>query len=100
VISTTQTPAPVAIGSTRFWSSARTRSIIWQIVAVAVVVGIIALVGLQTATNLRARGIASGFDFLGRAAGFEIARGPIEFSSRDTYARALSSVCSTRFASR
>jgi general L-amino acid transport system permease protein len=89
VISTTQTPAPVAIGSTRFWSSARTRSIIWQIVAVAVVVGIIALVGLQTATNLRARGIASGFDFLGRAAGFEIARGPIEFSSRDTYARAL-----------
>jgi len=51
--------------------------------------GIVAAIVIQTATNLRARGIASGFDFLGRAAGFEIARGPIEFSSRDTYARAL-----------
>ena len=50
---------------------------------------IVGAVAFQTVTNLRARGIASGFDFLGRAAGFEIARGPIEFSSRDTYARAL-----------
>ena len=61
----------------------------WQIVAVAAVVAIVAAVAVQTATNLRARGIASGFEFLSRAAGFEIARGPIEFSSRDTYARAL-----------
>ena len=57
---------------------------------VAVVVAIVAAVAIQTASNLRARGIASGFDYLGRAAGFEIAGGPIEFSSRDTYARALS----------
>ena len=67
----------------------RTRAIVWQTVAVAVVVAIVAAVGFQTASNLRTRGIASGFDFLGRAAGFEIARGLIEFSSRDTYARAL-----------
>ncbi len=58
-------------------------------VAVAAVVAIVGLIAVQTATNLRARGIASGFDFLGRTAGFEIARGPIEFSSRDTYARAI-----------
>jgi len=70
-------------------SDPRTRSIIWQIVAVVIVVAIIAAIVIQTATNLRARGIASGFDFLGRAAGFEIARGPIEFSSRDTYGSAL-----------
>ena len=50
---------------------------------------IVAAIAFQTAINLRARGIASGFDFLGRPAGFEIAQGPIEFSSRDTYARAL-----------
>ena len=67
----------------------RTRAIVWQTLAIAVVVAIVAAVAFQTVTNLRARGIASGFDFLGRAAGFEIARGPIEFSSRDTYARAL-----------
>src|SRR5262245_49089015 len=34
-------------------------------------------------------GITSGFDFLSRPAGFEIARGPLSFSSLDTYARAL-----------
>jgi general L-amino acid transport system permease protein len=67
----------------------RTRAIVWQTLAIAVAVAIVAAIAFQTVTNLRARGIASGFDFLGRAAGFEIARGPIEFSSRDTYARAL-----------
>ena len=61
----------------------------WQIVAVVGVAAIVAAVALQASTNLRGRGLASGFLFLGRAAGFEIARGPIEFSSRDTYARAL-----------
>ena len=55
----------------------------------AVVLAFVATIGFQAAANLRARGIASGFDFLDRSAGFEIARGPIEFSSRDTYARAL-----------
>ena len=70
-------------------SNPRARAIVWQALAIAVVVVIVGAVAFQTVTNLRARGIASGFDFLGRAAGFEIARGPIEFSSRDTYARAL-----------
>jgi general L-amino acid transport system permease protein len=49
----------------------------------------VAAIVLQTVVNLRTRGIASGFGFLDRAAGFEITRGLIEFSSRDTYARAL-----------
>lgn len=66
-----------------------TRASIWQTAAIAVAALVVTAIAFQTATNLRARGIVSGFDFLGRAAGFEIARGPIEFSSRDTYARAL-----------
>ena len=49
----------------------------------------IAAVAMQTAENLQLRGIASGFDYLHRAAGFEIASGPLPFSSRDTYAQAL-----------
>ena len=44
---------------------------------------------MQTAANLELRGIASGFGYLHRAAGFEISRGPVAYSSRDTYARAL-----------
>jgi len=62
---------------------------VWQTLAVATVVASIAAIAIQTTHNLRARGIASGLDFLQRPAGFEIARGLIEFSSRDTYARAL-----------
>jgi general L-amino acid transport system permease protein len=58
-------------------------------VVIFIAVACAAAVVFQAASNLRTRGIASGFGFLDRAAGFEIARGPIEFSSRDTYARAL-----------
>jgi general L-amino acid transport system permease protein len=67
----------------------RTRAITWQILLVAVVAAIAAAIAFTTAGNLRERGIASGFAFLGRAAGFEIARGVVEFSSQDSYARAL-----------
>jgi general L-amino acid transport system permease protein len=58
-------------------------------VVVAVVCSIIALVATQTAANLKARSIASGFGYLSRATGFEISPGPLSYSSRDTYARAL-----------
>jgi general L-amino acid transport system permease protein len=77
------------VGSGLSWSDPRTRAIVWQVLVVAVVVAIVAAVAVQTAMNLRARGIASGFDFLRRPAGFEIFRGSIEFSSQDTYARAF-----------
>ena len=89
MIAATRTTPPASIRSTLSWGNPRTRAIAWQVLAVAVVVAIAAAIAFQTASNLRARGIASGFEFLGRAAGFEIARGAIEFSSRDTYARAL-----------
>jgi ABC-type amino acid transport system permease subunit len=46
-------------------------------VAVAATAAAIAAVAMQTAENLKLRGIASGFDYLHRAAGFEIASGPV-----------------------
>jgi general L-amino acid transport system permease protein len=79
----------MSIGSGLSWSDPRTRAIVWQVLVVAVVLAIAAAIAFQTVDNLRTRGIASGFGFLDRTAGFEIAPGPIEFSSRDTYARAL-----------
>ena len=39
--------------------------------------------------NLRSQNIASGFDFLGRTAGFEISQRPIDFSATDSYGRAF-----------
>ena len=89
MISVTETTPPVSIASGFFWNNPRTRSIVWQVLVVAIVLAIGAAIAVQTVVNLRARGITSGFGFLTRAAGFEIASGPIEFSSRDTYGRAL-----------
>lgn len=43
----------------------------------------------NTLANLHARGIQSGFDFLGSAAGFEIGETPISFSPGDSYAKAI-----------
>lgn len=43
----------------------------------------------NTLANLHARGIQSGFDFLGSAAGFEIGETPIPFSPGDSYAKAI-----------
>jgi general L-amino acid transport system permease protein len=71
------------------WHDAPARAIVLQLVLVAVVGGIVGLVALQTAANLEQRGIVSGFDYLSRAAGFEITAGLLSYSSSDSYARAL-----------
>ena len=65
------------------------RTLLWQVLAVARVAAFLAAMTAQAALNLHARGIATGFGFLARPAGFEIGGAPIAFSSRDTYARAL-----------
>jgi general L-amino acid transport system permease protein len=71
------------------WSSGRRRALVSQAAALAIVCAVLAAAVVQTQANLRGRGITSGFDYLRRAAGFEIAEGPLAYSSRDTYARAL-----------
>jgi general L-amino acid transport system permease protein len=81
--------APLSPRRRLSWRDPRTRLVAWQIVAVAIVCAIAVSIAVQTAANLRLRGIASGFSYLSRAAGFEIARGPLSYSSRDSYARAL-----------
>jgi general L-amino acid transport system permease protein len=70
-------------------SLSRARAIGWQLAVVTLAAALVAFVVLQAALNLKARGIASGFEYLGRAAGFSIAPGPLPFSASDTYARAL-----------
>ncbi len=56
----------------RWYNNPIVRSTLTQIVLVVLVVGSIAWITNNTVTNLRARGIASGFDFLGRRAGFDV----------------------------
>jgi len=65
------------------------RAIVWQAVALVVVVGVGWFLVNNTMKNLEARNIASGFGFLQRESGFAIGEAVIPFSPADTYSRAL-----------
>lgn len=57
--------------------------------AVALVAAALLLVSLTTVSNLQARGIPVGFEFLGDRAGFKIADTVLAFTPDDTYLRAI-----------
>ena len=63
--------------------------LLWQVAAIALVAVVGTAVTMQTVINLRQRGIASGFAYLSRSAGFDIPSASFAYSARDTYARAL-----------
>jgi len=71
------------------WRDPRVRGIFLQIVFVAALVGIVAFLVHNTVVNLRQRGIAGGFGFLGGEASFGIGESLIEYSPADTYLRAF-----------
>ena len=74
---------------TRLFYDLRVRAVVYQVVAVAIVV----LVGFTLFSNvsqkLAAQNIATGFGFLDRQAGFVISQSFIDYKPSDTYARAL-----------
>jgi general L-amino acid transport system permease protein len=68
----------------------KTRGLAYQAAALAVAVLAVWFVAHNTALNLEARRIASGFGFLQREAGFEISESPLlRYGPSDTYLRAL-----------
>jgi general L-amino acid transport system permease protein len=65
------------------------RQIAWQVaLLVALAFGAYWVVN-NVATNLRRHNIASGFEFLGRISGFDVAQSLIEYSNVSTYGRAF-----------
>lgn len=77
---------PTVKGDLSF-SNPAVRAWLYQIVAVAIVVGIAAYLIHNTVTNLNNRGITSGFAFLDRSAGFGIVQHLIDYEQGDTYGR-------------
>jgi general L-amino acid transport system permease protein len=67
----------------------RTQGLIFQVLVLALVVGLIAYLVNNTLINLERRQIKTGYGFLGREAGFEIGETLIAFSPASTYASAL-----------
>ena len=71
------------------WRDPRVRGIFLQIAFVGVLAALIAFLVYNTVVNLRQRGIAGGFGFLGGEASFGIGESLIEYSPADTYLRAF-----------
>ena len=70
----------------RLWGHQETRSVIVQIVTLAVVFALLALVLRNVAVNLEAIGKEFSFDFLTAPAAYDITFSPfIEYTSRDTH---------------
>jgi general L-amino acid transport system permease protein len=71
------------------WRDPRVRSIVYQALTLIVVVLLVAYFVDNTLTNLRRQGIAAGFRFLDRTAGFDIGFTLIDYSAVSTYGRAF-----------
>jgi len=71
------------------WRSKSFRAVVYQIVAVALVLAAGAYLVHNTLLNMRLRGIQSGFDFITQPAGFAIGESVIPFDSSESYAKAF-----------
>jgi general L-amino acid transport system permease protein len=65
------------------------RRVAFQVAALGAVAFVAYWVVNNVAENLRRQNIASGFDFLGRTSGFDVAQSLIEYSNLSTYGRAF-----------
>lgn len=71
------------------WRSKAFRGVVYQVLAVGAVALVAWYLTTNTLTNLRIRGIQSGFDFLSQPAGFGIGESIIAFDSSHPYWRAF-----------
>ncbi len=74
---------------TSFWQDPDKRAIIYQVVALAVVLLVGYYLFSNTLDNLERQNIATGFGFIEKEASFEVGESLIRYSAADTYARAL-----------
>jgi len=80
---------PPATSASLSWRTRAGRALLYQALALAVLVAVGSLLWHNTAENLAARQIRSGFGFLEQTAGFDIGESLIAFSPRDSYLRAF-----------
>jgi general L-amino acid transport system permease protein len=71
------------------WRSQAFRGVIYQIIAIAIIVGAVWWLAANSLENMRIRGIKSGFDFLPQTAGFDIGEELIGYESGNPYWRAF-----------
>ena len=70
------------------WRSQAFRALVYQVLAVGVIALVVWFLAHNTATNMRQRGIQSGFGFLLGTAGFDIGESLYAFDSGESYLQA------------
>jgi general L-amino acid transport system permease protein len=71
------------------WRSQAFRGGVYQAITLGLVAGVLWFLATNTAANMTARGIQSGFDFLTQPAGFDIGESLFPFDSAQAYWRAF-----------
>ena len=71
------------------WRSRAVRGLVYQLLALAAIAGAVGFLAHNTQENMRVRGIQSGFDFLGQAAGFDIGETVVAYDPSQSYGKAL-----------
>jgi general L-amino acid transport system permease protein len=79
-------PAGTALS---FWNNPTVRSVCWQALTVALLLGAIAWFVHNSLLNLERQSIATGYGFLDREAGFDISESLVEYSPASTYRQAF-----------
>ena len=69
------------------WNNPRIRAVVFQVLFLAVVLGMMSVVVHNTLANLEARGISTGFGFLSSEAGFGIIQTLIDYSEASSFGR-------------
>ena len=72
-----------------FWRDRRVLQIIGQVVVLAIVFTVIAILGNNLVNNFQQLNLTFGFDFLSRPASFGIGNPPIRYLPTDPYTRAI-----------
>lgn len=72
-----------------FWRDEGKRALVFQVIAVLIVILVGYYLYSNTQANLERQSIATGFGFLDKESSFEIGESLIEYSATDTYTRAL-----------
>ena len=71
------------------WNSRRLRGLIYQALLIGLLMSLLAWLLTNTLSNMQARGIRSGFDFLGDNAGFDIGESLIAYDATNAYWKAF-----------
>ena len=83
-------PLPKKKSRSISWNSREGRSVIYQVVAIASVLGFVWLLVHNTLGNMRRRGIQSGYDFMSQPFGFDVSETLIPYDVMSTYWTAFS----------